>query len=127
MKKIKIIFIDVSLKEHCLFPPIEQSRPIRSVNKDNGETCDLLRLNKRQCFSQLIKRSKTSGKHHKTLCVAHKHDFSHKEVFEAEYFIVIDIGIWFLFKGKHDIESHRFAARPLCTLVRSLHDTPATA
>ena len=125
VKQSHIVIRDLSLWQHHIANPVQQSTPISCSKQHDRKVANLLRLNQGERFKEFVKRAEAAGKNDEAQTVFHEHHLAHKEVFERQAVRLIRIGL--LFERQFDVAADREAACFERAAVGGLHDARAAA
>src|SRR5262249_19484858 len=106
---------------------IYNARPIRLVDKDDGNRWHLVGLNQSEQFEQLIERPKTTRKSYQCIGPHREVQFADREIVKLKREIGRRIGIRLLFVRQPNVESYGMRAVVRCAAVGRFHAALAAA
>src|SRR5690606_26247686 len=104
--KLEVFFRNISIAQHGLFNPIEQSFPVLGADYYDREAGDLTGLDQCNSCEKLVHSAKSARHHNISLLIFRRHYFTHKEIIELEKLITVDVFVVELLKRQLNIKPY---------------------
>ena len=125
MQQLDVLGRDHPLREELHAHEVEQLAPVVGVVEHDREVENLVGLDERQRFEQLVERPEAAREDDEPLGGLHEADLARVEVVEGQ--ADVEVRVLVLLVREVDVEADREAAALLGSAVRGLHHTRAAA